>query len=197
MTIEFDDTRLPVNVEASAQFVMTSETFVSTGYGGNEERRAKRPVRWEASVTVNPDGVDDLIDIFNSQIGGRYAIRVRNNREFSATDQLLDPDDDGNYPVIRRYGTGVRERIRRIWAPVPGTLTVKLDGTPTSNSNWTLLPMGIVAPVASPDQGWEAYDVTLDYEFDIIMRINGDRADFTALTELVGRAQVSLIEVLG
>lgn len=194
---QIDDRRLPRSVEASAQWSLTTETRINTAFGGNEDRKAKRAPRWEATVTFNPSDIDDLIDLINAQIGPRWALAGHNDAELPAVDQLLEPDDDGNYPVIRAYGSGDRTRIRRIWLPIEETITVYIDGTPVSDATWTLLPNGIIAPIDSPDQGWDEADVSADFDHDIALRFADDQTTFTVLTTSVRKAQTRLIEVLG
>lgn len=193
MTIQIDSRRLPLSVEAGAQWRLTTRTFISEAYGGKEDRKAKRAPRWEASITVNPDEADDIIDLIQAQTGPRYAFAVKCNAEPDAVDQLLEQDDDGNYPLTITYGT-VRTRKRRIYLPIESTIVVSLDGTPTSH--WTLGPLGVIIPSPSPDQDFGAFDVTASFDFDTPMRIAQDTSAFTVHAPGVKSVQLDLIEVL-
>lgn len=195
MTIQLDARRLPLHIESGAQWRLSTLTHIKPGYGGKEARFAKRAPLWRASITVNPTDADEIIDLIYSQTGPRYAFTARCNAHFRATDEPLEPDEDGNYPLTRTYGAVERSRIRRIVAPIAETIVIKLDGTPTSSANWTLGPLGVVEPIVSPDQNWEDFDVTADFDHDIACRIENDETAIDVLTHDVKKVQLQLCEV--
>lgn len=184
--MQIDDRRLPVAVESSATWRLTFMTHKTVGYGGKPSRFAKRIPLWEATLSVGPNDFDDVHSLLREEIGGRYTLRVRHPMDYIATDEPLTQDDDGNWPLTITYGTGARTRVRRIFAPVVGTISVKVDGSLTSNSNWTLGAGGLITPIASPDQGWDASpapEITASFQFDTPMALADDGADLTVVVQ--------------
>jgi uncharacterized protein (TIGR02217 family) len=195
MTFQVDSRRLPRKVEAGAQWRITTETHISRAFGGNEDRKAKRAPLVAATVSIGPHDAGEIIDLIRSQIGPRYAFTGRDNSDYIATDQLLEPDDDGNYPLYKFYGTGARQRARRIVLPVAETIVVNLDGNPAAEGSWALGPNGVIMPTISPDQSWASYDVTWSGEFDIPIRIASDDTPITVHVPGTRTIQLQLMEV--
>lgn len=193
-TLTIDEVFLPQSLEAGATFRLTTETHITQGYGGTETRFAKRAPKLMCTLNVRPDHADDVISLFRSQVGPRYAFQVIDPSDAIATDEPLYLDDDGNYPLIKTYGHATREQLRRILCPVEYSISIEVNGSPTGS--WTLQAPGIIVPGFGASSG---DSVTWSGSFAVPMRFAVDELPQSLLaaqeTGILRIVQVNLIEV--
>lgn len=187
-----DSTRLPTAVEVNAQFVLTTETTISPSYNGFETLYAKRRPRVEAMITFGPEYADDIIALYRSQIGPKYAFTVRDWSDYQIADQVLAPLTDGTYPIVKTYGNVVRSAERRIVLPDPTTIEVDIDGVPSVSGDWTLLDNGII----QPNIDFSGSQITITCEFFIPMRFAEDQLTLTMPASFTRVSTMKLIEML-
>lgn len=197
MALDFqvDTRRLPLAVEQNAQFHLTTQTHVNPLYGGKETRYAKRPPRVEASLVVGPNDAAEVIDMYRSQIGPRYAFTCRDWSDYEIVDQLLTPDTNGVYQVIKQYGSGIRLRNRIIY--LVQDLVVKLDDVVVPSSEYDE-DGGEITPHASPAAAWADGDVTVTCLFNFPARFgDSDQLDIEVKTGTLRVLRFDVVEVLG
>jgi uncharacterized protein (TIGR02217 family) len=121
-------------------------TDVVTTASGREERNS----RWAHSRRRYNVGfgmktiadVQAVVAFFEERRGRLHAFRFRDHADFkscppaatpAATDQLLGTGDGSAtvFQLVKRHGTGAREHVREITAPVAGSVVVAVNGTAT------------------------------------------------------------------
>jgi uncharacterized protein (TIGR02217 family) len=188
MVLQVDSVRLPLAVEASARWLITTETHKTGGFNNRETRNAKRRPRVEASVRVGPAHANFVRDLMYSQWGDRYAFTARDWGDYLVSDeptahhapQEIVVDDDGNWPLIITYGPGTRKFTRRIMLPDEDTLQIFVNGDLLSGG-YTVLPGGLIQfnsgndPVSGDVVTWAG-------EFFFAARIDEDTMEIETAT---------------
>jgi uncharacterized protein (TIGR02217 family) len=109
------------------------------------------------------------------------------------TDQLLGTGDGttGSFALLKRYGEGAAEQLRRITRPVAASVLVSVDGT--AASGWTLDPGGVITFAAPPATG---KPVRAGYLFDVPVRFSEDGLEVSGAAFAAGEApSVPVIEL--
>ena len=110
------------------------------------------------------------------------------------TDKMLGTGDGikASFPLVKRYGSGSAEQLRRITRPTPGSVLVSVDGLAVT-SGWTLDPGGIVRFTAPPAAGKA---VCAGYLFDVPVRFAEDKLEVSGAVFAAGEApSVPVIEI--
>ncbi len=207
--MSFDDVRFPVAIARGATGGPERRTDVVTTASGREERNS----RWAHSRRRYNVGfgmktiadVQAVIAFFEERRGKLHAFRFRDHADFkscppaatpAATDQFLGTGDGTAtvFQLVKRLGTGPREYVREITAPVAGSVVVAVNGTATphftldaATGRITFLPGHIPAAGAS---------VTAGYQFDVPVRFDTDQISINLSHFAAGEIpDVPLIEV--
>lgn len=202
MPIEFDDFRLPEEIETGAQWSLVTLTERPTGYGGGQVRYAKQRVLWRASIVILPQDAGEMIKLIYRQVGPRYAFLARCHPHYSTSD-LPDLDtaltkrvSDGTWPLGIDYGDEERSAFRRIVAPiVDDDFVVYKDAVEVNPANYDVLPGGLLQPVESPDQNWEDAVITWSGTFDVPVTLDTDESVIRALTNRITNVSTTITEV--
>ena len=152
-------------------------------------------IRAEADVRL-------LADFFRARRGAARAFRFRDPFDSSsaangglptAGDQMLGVGDGvrRQFALVKRYGAGEAEQVRRIRLPVGASVRVSVDGLETAAFATT--DAGEILLDAAPAMG---VAVRAGYLFDVPVRFAEDRLDVTGAAFAAGEApSVPLIEV--
>lgn len=207
--MSFDDVRFPVAIARGATGGPERRTDVVTTASGREERNS----RWAHSRRRYNVGfgmktiadVQSVVAFFEERRGRLHAFRFRDHADFkscppaatpAATDQLLGTGDGSAtvFQLVKRHGTGAREHVREITAPVAGSVVVAVNGTATphftldaATGRITFLPGNTPAAGAS---------VTAGYQFDVPVRFDTDQISINLSHFAAGEIpDIPLIEV--
>ena len=111
----------------------------------------------------------------------------------SSTDQTIGEGDGirSVFQLVKTYGEGEEAQARPITRPRPGTITLAIDGEPTSD--WTHTGKGEIEFAAPPSPGAQ---VTAGFLFDVPVRFAEDRLDISGVSFAAGEApSVPLVQV--
>lgn len=160
-------------------------------------------MRFDAGPGIRSEAdVRTLTDFFRARRGAARAFRFRDPFDCSsaadggmpgAADQMLGVGDGvrRQFALVRRYGVGDAEQVRKIALPVEGSVRVSVDGLETAaflvtGAGEILLDIAPAAGVA----------VRAGFLFDVPVRFSEDRLEVSRATFLAGEiAQVPLVEV--
>lgn len=164
--------RLPDDISFGAQFAPAYQTNVSQVRSGHERRNAD----W-ASARININlgfgaktqaETEALQNFFHAVQGRAHGFRVKDWTDFQAkttntTAQRLDAE---KYQLQKLYAAGALQRVRDIRKPVPGTVSVRVNGvlaaasTDTTTGIVTLASTGAAIAVSSISKAAQAVVVT-------------------------------------
>jgi len=111
----------------------------------------------------------------------------------AAGDQMLGVGDGARrqFALVKRYGVGDAEQVRKIRLPVEGSVRVSVDGLETAA--YVVTATGEILLDAAPAAG---IAVRAGFLFDVPVRFAEDRLEASRATFLAGElASVPLIEV--
>ncbi len=183
----FDNIRFPTAISRGSTGTAERRTDVVTTASGREERNA----RWANSKrsynagfgVKSLDDIQNVVAFFEERRGRLYAFRWKDFADFksctatatvAATDQIIGTGDGttATFQLVKKYGTGTRNYLRMINAPVAGTVRVAVNGTVTTQFTVNLLT-GVVTfnAGASPVS---AAVIAAGFEFDVPVRFDSD-----------------------
>lgn len=113
-----------------------------------------------------------LLAFFRITRGSLHSFRFKDWIDYSAVDQPIGTGDgvETQFQLVKTYTSGSQSDTRIINKPVAGTVSIKLNGTPSSA--WTLdEDTGIVTFTAAP---LAAVAITASFEFDVQVRFAQD-----------------------
>lgn len=184
----FDNVRFPTSISRGSTGTAERRTDVVTTASGREERNA----RWANSKrsynagfgVKSLDDIQTVVAFFEERRGRLYAFRWKDFTDFkscgaaatvAATDQVIGTGDGvtAAFQLVKKYGTGTRNYLRQINAPVAGTLRVAVNGTVT-----TLFTADLQTGIVTFNAGSippNAAVVTAGFEFDVPVRFDADQ----------------------
>jgi len=139
--------RIPNSAAAGAEIEMTSATSVTEGIGGRSGRVTNRqiPIR-NFHLTTGPETTQEVAALFYTH-RRMWPVAVRDWSNYTFTDALLVPNDDGDWPLRFQYApaTGSRFLHQRVLVPdeSEADVVISVDGSPISRGSWTLADFGI------------------------------------------------------
>src|SRR5207237_10677203 len=190
LTISFDEIRFPAAISRGASGGPERRTEIVMLASGGEERNtrwANSRRRYNAGFGIRTlDEIHDVIRFFEERRGRLIGFRWKDHADFkscapnamiSAADQALGAGDGAQdaFQLVKRYGTGLRDFVRRVTKPVLGTVLLATDGiAQVAGSDFAVDPTtGIVTFVAGHIPGAGAA-VTAGFEFDVPVRFDTD-----------------------
>jgi uncharacterized protein (TIGR02217 family) len=129
------------------------------------------------------DDIHAVVAFFEERRGKLYAFRWKDHADFkscaasatvTATDQVIGTGNGVNaaFQLAKKYGSGARDYLRSISAPVAGTVLVAVNGTPTTqfavNMQTGLVTFNVGSIPANNA------NVTAGFEFDVPVRFDTD-----------------------
>ena len=205
----FDNIRFPTAISRGSTGTAERRTDVVTTASGREERNA----RWANSKrsynagfgVKSLDDIQNVVAFFEERRGRLYAFRWKDFADFksctatatvAATDQIIGTGDGATatFQLVKKYGTGTRNYLRMINAPVAGTVRVAVNGTVTTQFTVNLLT-GVVTFNAGASPASAAV-IAAGFEFDVPVRFDTDAITINLAHFAGGEIpQIPLIEV--
>jgi uncharacterized protein (TIGR02217 family) len=183
--MSFDNIRFPTNISRGSHGGPERRTDVVTTASGREERNtrwANSKRRYNAGFGVKSlDDIHNVVAFFEERRGRLHAFRWKDYADFksckvsatpTALDQIIGTGSavTTSFQLVKKYGTGTRDYIRNITAPVAGTILVAINGV--SNTLFTAnLLTGIVTFNTPPALNAM---ITAGFEFDVPVRFDTD-----------------------
>lgn len=205
----YDNIRFPTAIARASTGGPERRTDVVLTASGREQRNS----RWANSRRKYNAGfgVKSLADIhaviafFEERRGRLHAFRFKDhadhkscaaNAQPSAADQMIGAGDGAtaSFQLVKSYGTGIRNYVRDITAPVAGTVKVAVNGSVTANFTVNTAT-GIITFNAgsTPPAG---ATITAGFEFDVPVRFDTDELQINlAHFEAGDIPDIPLIEV--
>ena len=203
----FDDVRYPLALGRDATIIPEFSTSVAVTASGFERRNslwANARLRFDVGPGVRSEQeLGTLIAFFRARRGPARGFRLRDPSDFSSnamtgTPTQLDQElgiGDGftsDFPLLKRYGEGAAEQVRRITRPEAGSVLVSLDGIAQSG-NWSLSDAGIVTFAEAPPSGAV---VRAGFVFDVPVRFAEDQLEIAGAAFAAGEApSVPIVEI--
>jgi uncharacterized protein (TIGR02217 family) len=143
----FDNIRFPTKISRGSTGGPERRTDVVTTASGREERNARwanSRRNYNAGFGVKSlDDIQMVVAFFEERRGRLYAFRWKDFGDYkscsasqviSATDQVIGTGNGStaSFQLVKKYGTGARDYLRSISAPVAGTVLIAVNGTVTS-----------------------------------------------------------------
>ena len=183
----FDNVRFPTAISRGSTGSAERRTDVVTTASGREERNARwanSKRKYNAGFGVKSlDDIQAVVAFFEERRGKLYAFRWKDFADFkscaasaavAATDQVIGTGDGvtAAFQLVKKYGTGTRNYVRAINAPVSGTVRVAVNGVVT-----TLFAVNVQTGMMTFNAGSIPVIgavVTAGFEFDVPVRFDTD-----------------------
>lgn len=147
----------------------------------------------DSAEATGAQTLEEFINLWHCAGGMADTFKFRHWADYRATNQAIATGDGitTQFQLYRVYTAGAVTRQRKITRPVDGTVTVYVNGTPTSVTVDT--STGGVTFVSAPANGAA---ITADFWFDIPVRFASDDLELVALTKDLDKPiNIELIEV--
>ncbi|MFM5953155.1 MAG: DUF2460 domain-containing protein [Novosphingobium sp.] len=204
--LPFDDLLYPLALGRDATVIPEFSTSVAVTASGYERRNSlwsDARLRFDVGPGIRGEAeLGVLLAFFRARRGAARGFRLRDPTDFSsnamtvtptASDQLLGTGDGltASFPLLKRYGEGEAQQLRRITRPRTDSVVVSLDGAATTA--FTLDPGGVVRFAVAPATGKL---IQAGFLFDVPVRFAEDRLEVAGAVFAAGEApSVPVIEV--
>lgn len=175
--MSFDETRFPTDIGLRTISGPGWMTEIVTTKSGYEYRNANwSQSRWKANLdkpVKDEDQLADLIAFFEARQGRARGFRVHDPLDYQVTGGTIIASADGGETtaqLIRNYTSGSVTRVRTIYKPVSGTVTVYINAVEDTGATVDT-ETGIVTFSSALTTG-DA--VTADFQFDKPVRFDVD-----------------------
>ncbi|WP_416909315.1 MAG: TIGR02217 family protein [Polymorphobacter sp.] len=203
----FHDVRFPLDLGFGAAGGPTFSTQVVVTGSGHEQRNSQwsdARQSYDAGLGVRSEAdLAALLAFFRARRGQAHGFRFNDpidNRSsafgvpLTATDQRLGAGDGGQtrFALVKRYGEGADEQVRRVTRPIAGTVRVAVDGAELF-AGWALDAGGWIDFETAPLPGAL---VSAGFEFDVPVRFATDQIDVSIAGWRAGELpSVPLVEI--
>lgn len=172
-----DNIRLPIDVERGVKGGPVFNTTINMSDGGfiaANQNWAYPLYRGNVGYGIQTD--DNLRDVIDFFWARRGRLRGFLFRDWSDYEMVNEPVGTGNgviqnFQCIRRYADTVLPFDRPLKYPIESTMVVSVNGTPISDTLWSLLSTGEVRFTTAPTMGQV---ITVSGEFNIACRFTQD-----------------------
>jgi uncharacterized protein (TIGR02217 family) len=183
----FDNIRFPTSISCGSTGGPERRTDVVATASGREERNARwtnSRRHYNAGLGVKSlDDIHAVVSFFEERRGRLYAFRWKDHADFkscaasaivTATDQAIGTGNGVNaaFQLTKKYGSGTRDYLRSISAPVAGTVLVAVNGAATTQ--FTLNAQTGVVTFNAGSIPANGANVTAGFEFDVPVRFDTD-----------------------
>lgn len=157
------------------------KTHVFSSEGSAESRNQNWTYsrgRWDLAHSIRDSGdMDTIRSFFYNCYGRARGFRFKDWSDFEITEQLLGTGDGSNrvFNVIKDYGSGTYKYTRRIFKPVSGTISVKVNGVTVSGSTYSVNTATGVITFNVPNTPPNGHAVLVTCEFDVPVRFDTDK----------------------
>ncbi len=193
----FDDELFPLEIGKGASVEPGFSTAIVTSASGHEQRNmdwASARMRYDAGPGLrSEEDVRTLLTFFRARRGAAKAFRFRDPLDHEAHDVMLGAGDGVRvrFALLKRYGSGADAEVRPITHPVPGSVSVSINGTPQS-TGWSL-DGDAISFASAPASGAV---ISASFTFDVPVRFEEDRLRIDLAIWAAGDvASVPLVEV--
>lgn len=193
----FDNVRLPEDIEVGAQGGPTFMTDVVSVSSGGEQRNQtwdQQRIQWDISYGIQ-SAADAMVvkDFFYARRGRAIGFWFRDWSDYVLDDEVIASGDDVDgvrkiFHLTRTYG-GAFPFVRYITQPDWDTITVEVNGTPTAA--WTSGDNGVVIFTVAPALH---ASITVSGEFNVPVRFNTDA--FRETIEAFATGTISSLSVV-
>ncbi|MBV1918965.1 MAG: DUF2460 domain-containing protein [Sphingomonadaceae bacterium] len=203
----FDDVQYPLALGRDATVIPEFSTSVSVTASGFERRNSQwsnARLRFDVGPGIRSEAeLGNLIAFFRARRGAARGFRLRDPSDYSSngmvgaptmSDELLGTGDatTSTYPLIKRYGDGNAQQIRRVTRPIFETLLVSIDGV-LQLGNWSLDTAGIISFDTPPATGAQVH---AGFHFDVPVRFAQDNLEVSGASFAAGDApSVPVVEI--
>ncbi len=183
----FDNVRFPTSISRGSTGGPERRTDVVATASGREERNARwanSKRRYNAGFGVKSlDDIHAVVAFFEERRGKLYAFRWKDFADYkscvasatpAAIDQIIGTGDGVNavFQLTKKYGTGTRDYLRTITAPVSGKVLIAVNSLPSTQFGVNT-QTGLVTFNAGSIPVSGAI-VTAGFEFDVSVRFDTD-----------------------
>jgi uncharacterized protein (TIGR02217 family) len=182
----FDNVRFPTKISRGSTGGPERRTVVITA-SGREERNARwanSRRHYNAGFGVKSlDDIQSVVAFFEERRGRLHAFRWKDFTDFkscapsqnvSATDQLIATGNGvtASFQLVKKYGTGTRDYLRNIVAPVAGSVIVAVNGV--SATQFTANTQTGIITFNAGNIPANGTSITAGFEFDVPVRFDSD-----------------------
>jgi uncharacterized protein (TIGR02217 family) len=207
--MSFDDVRFPVAIARGSSGGPERRTeIVVTGSGAEERnsRWADSRRRYDAGFGVKSlDDIHAVIGFFEERRGRLHGFRFKDHADWkscaprgkiSPRDQAIGTGDGitARFQLVKRYGSGLRDYLRRITKPVAQSVRVAVDGEEVTGfavdplTGVVTFPPAMIPAAGSP--------VTAGFEFDVPVRFDTDQLRINLTQFAAGEIpEIPLVEI--
>jgi uncharacterized protein (TIGR02217 family) len=206
----FDNVRFPTAISRGSHGGTERRTDVVTTASGREERNARwanSRRRYNAGFGVKSlNDLHEVIAFFEERRGRLHAFRWKDHAEFkscgpaaapSSADQTIGTGDGvtASFQLVKTYGSGLRNYVRTIVAPVAGTVLIAVNGVAS-----TFIAIDAQTGVATFTIGHipaSGAVITAGFEFDVPVRFDSDTLTINLVHFEAGEIpEIQMVEVL-
>lgn len=204
--LPFDDIAYPLALGRDATVVPEFSTSVATTASGHERRNSlwsDARLRFDVGPGIRSEAeLGVLLSFFRARRGAARGFRLRDPTDFSSNgmtgvptngDQELGTGDGvrSAFPLVKRYGSGQAQQVRRITRPEAASVLVSINGMPATG--WTLATSGMINFTQPPASGAL---VRAGFRFDVPVRFAEDRLEIAGADFAAGEApSVPIVEL--
>jgi len=205
--LPFDDLAYPLPLGLDALVAPEFSTSIAVTASGHERRNSlwsDARLHFDVGPGIRSEtDLGMLLAFFRARRGAARGFRLRDPSDHSSNgmigmptphDQMLGTGDgiQASFPLIKRYGGGIAEQVRRITRPDPTSIRVSIDGEELTDG-WTLDAGGILRFALPPASGKA---IRGGFVFDVPVRFAEDKLELSGVTFATGEApSVPLIEL--
>lgn len=179
--MSFHEVRLPDDVErgaAGGPGFSTTITQLSSGFEQRNANWSKARMGFDIGYGIqDKEGFQEVLEFFYARRGRLYGFRFKDWSDYEATDQTIGTGNGviTQFQLSKTYSDAGGSYVRPINKPVSGTVVIYVNDVVVDPADYTVdHTTGVVtfdAPVAN------AAVVTADFEFDVPVRFDVDKAD--------------------
>ena len=185
--MSFDEVRFPEGISRGASGGPERRTEIVTTASGREERNSRwadSRRRYNAGFGVKSlDDIHAVVCFFEERRGRLHGFRWKDHADFkscspqaaiAATDQVIGTGDGmtAAFQLVKRYGSGLRDHVRKITKPESGSIVVAVNGNVTTHFGLDAATGQVTfAPAFIPGPG---QTVTAGFAFDVPVRFDTD-----------------------
>jgi uncharacterized protein (TIGR02217 family) len=187
--MSFDEVRFPASISRGSSGGPERRTEIVTTASGHEERNtrwADSRRRYNAGFGVKSlDDIHAVVAFFEERRGRLHGFRWKDHTDFkscrpsesiSATDQSIGTGDGvtATFQLVKRYGSGLRDQLRKITKPQTGSVAVAVAGTTTNHftvdtaTGLIGFASGFIPPPGANITAGFAFDVPVRFDTDML-----------------------------
>lgn len=187
--MSFDEIRFPPAISRGSTGGPERRTEIVTTASGREERNtrwADSRRRYNAGFGVKSlDDIHAVVAFFEERRGRLHGFRWKDHADFkscspqsavAATDQVIGTGNGvtAAFQLVKCYGTGLRNHLRKITKPEAGTVVVAVNGVATSHftvdatTGLVTFANGFIPAAGAIISAGFAFDVPVRFDTDML-----------------------------